>query len=353
VPNVRCCPTKQLADIGLDGEKWRLIPGPLPSTPCKNLKFPLAPGSLQFVSVNFGGKRDTGSRCHAGIDLFTHNEKKVIAMADGIVTNVISNFLTCKCTGKPMQAAAVLIYHPSIGQTINYAEMSTSSIAVKRGATVTHGQFLGTADACCLLHIEVYNGTQHEPLRWNPAPGKTAYDPDGCTHNSMHVKPAALMDPRPLINCLKPQGSSLLQDEGVGGEQVAAQGQFQMPVLMNVKMPTSVGVISAIVIVGVVILAAIVLCIVCVLRLKHGSGASELGELTVKNAAFDANAAANMTSDEMAQEEGDGSTMRRAGTVIDPTKRAEEPVGEFPCPTCGSMYQYATDLEQHRLLRHP
>jgi murein DD-endopeptidase MepM/ murein hydrolase activator NlpD len=213
VPNVRCCPTKQIVDIGLDGEKWRLIPGPVVTSQSlcettKNLVFPLAPGSLQHISVNFGGNRENGKRCHAGIDLFTRNAKKVVAMADGVVTNVIDNFIVCSCTGKPVQAGAVLIYHPSIGQTVNYGEMSTSSIAVAKGATVSQGTFLGTADACCLLHIEMYNGSHSAPLHWLPdtANKKSAYDPDGCTHNSMKVKPAALLDPRPVINCIKPAG---------------------------------------------------------------------------------------------------------------------------------------------------
>jgi len=403
VSNVRCCPTKQLVDIGLDGEKWRLIPGPPAATCNKNLMFPLAPGSLQFVSVNFGGKRNGGSQCHAGIDLFAHNAKKVVAMTDGIVTNVINNFITCKCTGKPMQAGAVLIYHPSIGQTINYAEMGTSSIAVKKGATVARGQVLGTADACCLLHIELYNGSHAQPLHWlpNKMNGKTSYDPDGCTHNSMDVKPAALLDPRPMINCVKPAGASLLQDAGVGGEQVA-----------GVNSPSgkhiSAGVIAAIVIVGVLVLVAIGVCVGCLLRRQQIARSAAGGELSVKNELYSADAVTSNTAPQpassalptpparsptmtaptsfnsggtigynsggtmpyssggtmsydggtMMSSMSEGTMLRRpqptpGGTFIGGTNRATEAVGQFPCTICGKEYQYATDLEQHRLLRHP
>ena len=61
----------------------------------KDLCFPLKQNSLSRVSVNWGGARGNGARCHAGIDVYTKSPGHVIAVEEGIVTNIF-NFLTCK-----------------------------------------------------------------------------------------------------------------------------------------------------------------------------------------------------------------------------------------------------------------
>jgi hypothetical protein len=81
-------------------------------------------------------------------------------------------------------------------------------------------------------------------------------------------------------------GASLLQDAGVGGEQV-------VPAMLASSHKTlSGGVIAAIVIVGVIVLLAIGVCIVCVLR-RQREDVSTGGELKVTNALFDPNAASS------------------------------------------------------------
>jgi murein DD-endopeptidase MepM/ murein hydrolase activator NlpD len=51
--------------------------------------FPIAAGSLGSISVNWGGSRSSGRRCHAGIDLYTTGAKRVVAVADGVVTGIM------------------------------------------------------------------------------------------------------------------------------------------------------------------------------------------------------------------------------------------------------------------------
>lgn len=85
-------------------------------------------------------------------------------MADGEVTAIFP-FLVCKdgwgCKqfgGCPRQTNAVMIYHPSLGKTINYGEMDANQIKVSVGQKVTRGQVLGRASYCGMLHFELYQG---------------------------------------------------------------------------------------------------------------------------------------------------------------------------------------------------
>eukprot|EP01080_Neovahlkampfia_damariscottae_P003121 gene3121-5291_t len=59
------------------------------------LCFPVKQSSFSRVSVNWGGERGGGARCHAGIDIYTKSPGHVLAVEDGTVTNIF-NFLTCK-----------------------------------------------------------------------------------------------------------------------------------------------------------------------------------------------------------------------------------------------------------------
>jgi len=358
--NIRCCPS------GAGAAPPNIVQpgGSANPSMCKGLIFPLATGSLQHISVNWGGERNNGARCHAGIYLFSQGAKKVIAIADGVVTGVIANFLTCTCTGSNVVGGAVMVYHPSIDQTVNYGEITASSILVTQGQSVTQGEHLGTAGACCMLHFELYAGRQWPNLHWYPANGHVATNPDGCTHTSLSTKPAGILDPRPLINCLKPPGASLLTDAGVGSEQAV----FEIPTpptSTHAKQTISGGLIALIVIVGVLVVACIGVVVVCFLRQhRNKDGAPVVAtDLVVRNALFDAEAgSSNKTM--RAQTLGGMMTMRNDSDAVLPNETFElrkqtvasrsgtVSAGTYQCGKCSSVYSNADDLAQHIAKRH-
>jgi murein DD-endopeptidase MepM/ murein hydrolase activator NlpD len=126
----------------------------------------------------------------------------VVAVADGTVT-AIFNFLVCQngwaCRGGNCQTKAVLVYHPSLGKTINYGEVDHDHIAVSVGSQVRKGQRIGRAGYCGMLHFEVYSGRQTANKQWYPPSGGRAENPDKCARQYLGTKPAALEDPRPWI----------------------------------------------------------------------------------------------------------------------------------------------------------
>lgn len=179
-----------------------------PGVPSSELCFPLEPNSFKENRDNFGNKRSLngveGKRCHAGIDLLAQGEYKVVAVADGEVTSINPSFVDpnegCGTTG----AAALFIYHPSLGQTINYGEIFPAdankyspSIQVKKG------QFLGRASPCEMLHFELYNGKVDTNAQWLPPNGQIATnDKNDCRTRFISTKPATLLDPTYFINLL-------------------------------------------------------------------------------------------------------------------------------------------------------
>lgn len=171
-----------------------------------NLCFPLKQNSFNYVSVNWGGSRQNGARCHAGIDVMSKAPGDVVAVDDGTVTNIF-NFLVCRegwaCSGgkcpNGRQTVAVMVYHPSLGKTINYGEVDGDHVAVRSGQAVKKGQRIGRAGYCGMLHFEIYSGRQSANKQWYPPSGGRAENPDKCARQYMGTKPAGLEDPRPWI----------------------------------------------------------------------------------------------------------------------------------------------------------
>jgi len=241
---------------------------------------------------------------------------------------------------------------------------------------------------CCLLHFETYAGQISAPLEWTPTPGKISYNPDGCVHNSIATKPAALLDPRPLLNCLKPATASLLQDSGVGSEEQQAD-----QVSAATKGHLSPGYIALIVIVAVLVCVAIGVMVFCLVRRGRRNASSN--DMVVSNSLYDPNAQTQQASGadnnsavffsardvpmsggtmSMGTMGGADSTqlMRPSGsaapighfktaTAFDlptpnfATRTMTSPVempGQFQCTICQKSYQYQTDLTAHNQLRH-
>jgi len=368
--NIRCCPRSAPAFAD------KIIrPGqPLNRTMCAGQRFPLVAADLHHINVNFGGARSAGKGCHSGLDLYTTKSKQVIAVANGTVTGIVNSTTVCACTGKVVPAIQVLIYHESMKQTINYAEITADKLnkGITVGATVHVAQPIGIAGACCLLHFELYDGKISEPLTWTPVAGKLATNPDGCVHSSLTTKPAALLDPRALLQCLKPAGASLLQDTGAVSEDAQQR-------ILKKATPSGLGVgyIAAIVVVGVLVLAGVGVATVCVVRARARKQA-ETGT-TVVNELYGTPMQSTDMDNTLTSAREDAMISARNGTItgadstqlIRPThpdrfKTATafdlpapnmtgaivEVPGQHKCPHCEKTYAYATDVAAHIASRH-
>ncbi len=162
--------------------------------------FPLAQNSLRRISYNWGNARDSGARCHAGVDIITQGDGTVVAIDDGIVTQVIRSFYTC--SGGP--SGAIMIYHPSLGKTANYGEINSGDIRVNIGDRINKGQILGHATACGMLHFELYDGQISTNQRWKPTAGSTVQQTQHyCVDNFQATKPSSLANPEILIRSLE------------------------------------------------------------------------------------------------------------------------------------------------------
>lgn len=180
-------------------------PATIPSGMC----FPIAQNSFKANTRNFGSPRNNGAKCHAGIDLFTQGDGTIVAIDDGVVTN-IHRFME-DCDNGP--GDAVLIYHPNVqgGVTINYGEMNRAGIQVSIGQSVRRGQYLGKATACqsggnTMLHFELYKGRISATQRWDQLPaGMSVTQNNECIANSLlwNVKPAVLLNPGDLLNSVQ------------------------------------------------------------------------------------------------------------------------------------------------------
>lgn len=178
--------------------------GTIPAGLC----FPVVQSDFETNTNNFGDPRNNGAKCHGAIDLFTQGDGKIVAVDAGEVVN-IHRFLE-DCDGGP--GDAVLIYHPNLlgGVTINYGEMNRNDIAVRIGASVSRGQYLGKATTCqsgghTMLHFELYQGRVPATKRWDQLPaGMTVTQSKECVTNPalLAVKPTELLDPTSLLNQL-------------------------------------------------------------------------------------------------------------------------------------------------------
>ena len=186
------------------------ISGSAPSAAALPLDFcfPVAQDSFKANTHNFGSPRDNGARCHAGIDLFTKSDGKIVAVDDGQIVN-IHNFLG-DCRGGP--GDAVLIYHPKIqgGVTINYGEMNRNDIQVSIGQNVRRGQYLGKATTCqsegnTMLHFELYQGRVSATQRWDDLPPALVTAENQCANDQIFLeqKPTELLNPTWLLDSLQ------------------------------------------------------------------------------------------------------------------------------------------------------
>lgn len=118
--------------------------------PLKNTNYYSIPNTIR----EFGSRRDSGARAHAGVDFTFKNGKgiPVYAMQSGKVVEYCSNFYG------GMQAIAV---QHADGSVARYCEISTS---LRKGDTVTQGQQIAkiaksNIGGSTMLHLEIYLGT--------------------------------------------------------------------------------------------------------------------------------------------------------------------------------------------------
>ncbi len=189
---------------GLGWKKASTLTPPPPTTFSSSTGsacFPLAQNSLARVSYNWGNRRESGARCHAGVDLITQGDGTVVAIDDGVITGIVRNFYACPGG----QSSAILIYHPSLGKTANYAEINTADIyRFQVGMRISRGQSIGKATACGMLHFELYDGNVARNDHWRPTPPNTvSADPHDCANKYMDQKPQTLANPEILIHSLE------------------------------------------------------------------------------------------------------------------------------------------------------
>jgi len=190
-----------------------------PSISSTGLCFPLTSNSFVKISDNWGDDRDSdkgsNTRCHAGIDLYTKSPGNVVAIADGTVIDIKKGWYDCGdgwgiktegLTGKH-PISAVLVFHPSLGKTVNYAEIDDNKVAVNVGNPITKGQKLGVASYCDMLHFELYEGKVSSTEQWWPPSGQSTAGTKKCASQYLSTKPSTLLDPTDLINKLKSQNS--------------------------------------------------------------------------------------------------------------------------------------------------
>jgi len=315
---VRCCPSGGVAGTVSGGNQDPDQPVSSGSGSCASyggLVFPLATGSLNQISSNWGGSRQGGARCHAGLDILTTGARQIVAMSDGEVVNIMTDWY--KCRGNSIDA--IFVYHTTgalAGKTINYGEVDPGSYSVRAGDQVRRGQSLGTGRGCGMLHFELYEGRRSVNMYWKPASGRVG---PGCATNSMHTKPAAMLDPRPVIRCTLPanarfkNGAGLLNsgDLSVLNDELDETADFA---------EFDAGAIVGIVI-GVLVLVALVVGVVVFVRMRRARRAAEQeGTVSIPNAAYATAAPADL--------------------------------GHFKCEQCGKEYNYENDLQIHMSTRH-
>lgn len=162
-------------------------PSLAPNLPAGTLCFPVARDSYSGESEDkFMASRDGGGRYHAGYDLKTKKPGLGVAVADGVVKLTNKTYVPAGgCTRgwyadetRPNYepAGKILIYHPSLGYSITYGEISIKDIRVKAGDNVKAGQILGTFGPCRMVHFELYKGPVSNTTPWYVRDGTTPPD---------------------------------------------------------------------------------------------------------------------------------------------------------------------------------
>ena len=187
--------------------------------------FPLTNNSFKFISYNFGGRRDSGNRCHGGIDIYTTGESKVQTIADGEITHLYSNFANCSGGW----GAAIYVYHANINKTILYGEINANNIAINPrtgkkwaiGDIVKKGDILGKATVCKMLHFELHDGKRppenwsYDSGSWNTIGNYNVTGLNGCLNDAptYNSKPQNLLNPKDFITSLikAPQNQYIAQ----------------------------------------------------------------------------------------------------------------------------------------------
>jgi hypothetical protein len=298
------------------------------------LSFPLAPGSLSEISVNWGFARSNGRRCHAAVDIYTAGAKQVVAVDNGEVTGIMKDWYSC--SGGTIDA--IFVYHssgPLQGKTINYGEVNPGTYNLRVGSRVTKGEPIGIASRCAMLHFELYEGRRTRNSYWLPSGAIGS----GCARTSPRTKPAELLDPRDLLRCTMPAGArfrngvSFLEDptdlsafdadgdaDGDDGFVAGVEGDESL----------SGGAIAGIAIgllLFCVLIAGIAYWVVTVRTRDRGNNDLASG-----------NSITMQTDDSF--KEAANNLARAAYTQ------------QYTCAQCGNSYSSADDLVQHRQLRH-
>ncbi len=141
--------------VGEDGMREVIV------TATAALTFPVQEGSLRSVGSWFGDERDGGNRHHEGIDIFAARNTPVLAVAQGVITNVEANSIGGRVVWQRDELHNVTYY---------YAHLQTQLVSV--GQRVRAGDRVGTVGnsgnatkARPHLHFAVYR------------PGQIAVDP--------------------------------------------------------------------------------------------------------------------------------------------------------------------------------
>ena len=131
--------------------------------------FPLTQVPSNYSASNqhrAGWARGSGSRTHAGFDLYGQAGTPIIAVADGTVVADPRAFY--KGTWQ------LSIFHPSLGLTLRYGEIKKGSTGqLKSGSKVLAGTRIAeigklTGHSQNMLHLEIYNGNV-SPVRTSAA----------------------------------------------------------------------------------------------------------------------------------------------------------------------------------------
>jgi hypothetical protein len=319
---VRCCPSGGVAGNVMSGGQDPDQPVSSGSGSCSQyggLVFPLASGSLAEISVNWGGPRSNGARCHAGLDIYTGGARTVVAMSDGVVTAILKNWYSC--SGGTIDA--IMVYHDSgalAGKTINYGEVNPGTYSLSVGSRVSRGQTMAVARNCGMLHFELYQGRLTANQHWLPASGRVG---SGCAGNSLQTKPGALLDPRPIIRCTMPSGARFRNGVGFLNSGELAKFTEDLDEEGDETPTLEVGGIIGIV-VAFLVLLALVIGVAVALRMRRARQSAQT--MSVSNAAYSTGPAYSTT--------------------------APADLGHFSCPQCGKEYNYENDLKIHISTRH-
>jgi hypothetical protein len=311
------------------------------------LSFPLAEGSLNEISVNYGFARSNGRRCHAALDIYTKGQRHVVGVDDGVVTAVMKGWYSCSRGS----IDAILVYHdkgPLAGKTINYGEVDPGSYNVGVGSAIKKGVKFAVATNCDMLHFELYEGRQTRNFHWLPAGAIGS----GCAVTSPRTKPQQLLDPRDLIRCTMPanakfrHGVSFLEDATDLSLFAADMDGEDDPVGVAEETAESLGAgeIAGIV-VGIVLLAACVAAIAYVVVLRRTRDRDSQRNSMIANIQMQADAGESWN-------EATSNLAKAVNTTGNTIRVGDTYAQQYTCSTCGKSYAVAEDLQEHTKLRH-